>query len=172
MFGLVVLVALGLYVYLAKVTAQFVSKRTESKLAKYATIALFGLIPTWDIIPGQLYFNFLCEKEAGITVLKTVEVEKEYILADGRPDEKKLADRFTQPHQFDPAFSPLFHITRFESTIQDKQSGEVLGRATSLSHSGGWLSAYLFRLGNATECPKRVHTAIWMEVIKPKKILP
>lgn len=172
MFGLAVLLALGLYVYLAKVVVKFVDRCTENKLAKYATIALFVLIPTWDIMPGQLYFAYLCEKEAGTKVLKTVEIEKEYFLSDGRPDEKKLSDRFVQPHKFDREFSPLFHIARFESTIQDKQSGEILGRATSLSHYGGWLSAYLFALGNATTCPERVHTAIWGEVIKPKKIVP
>lgn len=172
MFGLAVLIALGVYVYLAKVVAQFVGRRTESKLAMYATIAVFVLIPTWDILPGHLYFNYLCEKEAGTAVLKKVEVEKEYFLSDGRPDELKLADRFTQPQTFDRDFSTLFHIARFESTIQDKQSGEILGRAISLSHYGGWLFAYIFPLGSAATCPERVHTAIWNEVIKPKKIVP
>jgi hypothetical protein len=172
MFGLSILVALVVYVYLAKVAVAFVGKRTNGKLPRYATIAVFVLIPTWDIIPGHFYFNYLCGKEAGTRVLKTVEVEKEYFLPDGRPDDKRLSDRFVQPHEFDKEFSPLFHIARFESTIQDKQSGEILGRATSLSHHGGWLSAYLFPLGNATTCPERVHTAIWGEVIKPKKIVP
>jgi hypothetical protein len=172
MFGLSILVVLVVYAYLAKVAVTFAENRAKSKFARYATIAVFVLIPTWDIIPGHLYFNYLCGKEAGTSVLKTVEVEKEYFLSDGRPDDKRLSDRFVQPHEFDKGFLPLFHIARFESTIQDKQSGEILGRATSLSHYGGWLSAYLFPLGNATTCPERVHTAIWGEVIKPKKIVP
>lgn len=172
MFGIALLVALGIYVYLAKMTVKFIGKRTESKLAKYGAIALFVLIPTWDIIPSRLYFNHLCEKEAGTRVLKTVEVDKGYFLPDGRPDESKLANRFAQAHRFDRNFSPLFHIARFESAIQDKQNGEILGRAISLSHYGGWLFAYLFPLGNATTCPEGVHTGIWGEVIKPTEIGP
>jgi hypothetical protein len=96
MFGLVVLLALGLYVYLAKVAVRFVGKRTQNKLAKYATIAVFVLIPTWDIIPGWLYFNHLC-KEAGVKVLKTVEVDKSYFLPNGEPNQERLKEVYLNP---------------------------------------------------------------------------
>lgn len=170
MFGFAVLLGLGMYVYLAKVAVRFVGKRTESKLAKYATIAVFVLIPTWDIIPGHLYFSYLCGKEAGTRVLKTVEVEKEYFLPDGRPDEKKLGDRFRQPSKTERSFSTVFHIMKHESTIEDKQTGEILGHATSLTYFGGWLNAYLFAEGSSTTCPEYhgSHGIIWREVIRPK----
>ncbi len=174
MFGLTVLVVLGVYVYLAKMVAQFVGRRTESKLAKYVAIMAFVLIPTWDIVPGHLYFNYLCEKEAGTTVLKTVEVEKEYFLPDGRPDEKKLGDRFKQLSKTDRDLSTIFHITKHGSTIEDKQTGETLGHATSLTYFGGWLSSYLFSGGSSTTCPEyhSSHGMIWREVIRPKNNLP
>lgn len=169
--GVFIFLGLAAYALLAKFIVCAIGKHTRSKAAKYVAIGVFVLIPTWDIVPGYLYFSYLCEKEAGAKVLKTVEVEEEYFLPDGRPDESKLSDRFAQSHRFYREFSTLFHIMRFESTIKDKQSSEVLGSATSLSHFGGWLVAYLFPLGNATTCPERVHTAIWSEVIKHRKIM-
>ncbi len=83
--GFFILLGLVAYVVLAKFIVSAIGKYTQSKAAKYSAIAVFVLIPTWDIIPGHLYFNYLCGKEAGTRVLKTVEVEKEYFLLDGRP---------------------------------------------------------------------------------------
>lgn len=69
MIGLSILLAVVLYVWLAR----FVARRVENRAAKYAVIALFILIPTWDVIPGKLYFNHLCENEAGLKIYKTEE---------------------------------------------------------------------------------------------------
>ena len=171
MIAFSLLVALVVYVLLAKFTVKVVGRYTDSKVAKYFIIAIFVLIPTWDIIPGRLYFNQLCETEAGTEVFKTVEVEQSYFLPDGRVDEKKLSNHYVQPDKDDRGFSKLFHIARFESAIQDKQTGEILGRATSFSHFGGWLAAYLAPEGPPSTCPEyhSAHGTIWREVIKPKK---
>lgn len=171
MFGLAVLVALGVYVYVAKVVVQFVGRRTQSNLAKYATIAVFVLIPTWDIIPGRLYFNHLCEKDGGIKVFKTVEVDKSYLTPNGQPDEKKLSmsSSFIIVHKDDREYSPIFHIAKFERVLQDKQTNEVLGIDVHLVHYGGWLNAYLFPQGPPTKCAGySPYRDIWTEVIKPK----
>ena len=169
MFGLAVLVALGMYVYLAKAFSQFVGRRSCSVLAQYATMAVFVLVPTWDIIPGHLYFNYLCDKQAHTYVLKTVKIDKEFFLSDGRPDEKRLSEYFSQPSKANPKFS-FFHITRHESGIHDIKTGEVLGRAISFSYFGGWLNAYLFPQGPPTTCPEYhgSHGMIWQEVIRQK----
>ncbi len=74
MDGLAFLVVCGLYVYLAKIAAQFIRRRTENILAHYATITVFVLIPTWDIIPGRFYHQHVCETQGGVQVYKTVEV--------------------------------------------------------------------------------------------------
>lgn len=82
MIGLSILLALVVYVWLAR----FVIKRIANRAAKFAVIAIFVLIPTWDVIPGKLYFNHLCETEAGLKIFKTVEgVEgyRVYPLASG-----------------------------------------------------------------------------------------
>ncbi len=76
MIALYLLIALMLYILLAWLAVYLVKKYTGSTIAKYLTVAVFILIPSWDILPGRLYFHRLCEKEAGIRVFKTVEVDK------------------------------------------------------------------------------------------------
>jgi hypothetical protein len=115
-------------------------------------VAFFVLLPTWDIIPGRLYFQHLCEQEAGVKVLKAVEVAQSYFRPDGRPDDKKLLDRYAQSSKWDRSFSPWAHITKIEGTIQDKQTGEVLGIATDFIYSGGWLGSRIDPMSSVT-CP-------------------
>lgn len=82
MIGLSILLAVVAYIWLAR----FVARRIQNRTAKYLVIALFVLIPTWDLIPGKLYFNHLCENEAGLKIYKAVEgVEgyRVYPLASG-----------------------------------------------------------------------------------------
>lgn len=68
MIGLSILLAVVSYVWLAR----FVARRIENRAAKYTVIAIFILIPTWDVIPGKLYFNHLCETQGGEKIYKTV----------------------------------------------------------------------------------------------------
>ncbi len=79
MIGLSVLLAVIAYLGLAR----FVARRVENRAAKYAVIAVFVLIPTWDIIPGKLYFNSLCENQAGLKTYKTVEGVEGYRVLPG-----------------------------------------------------------------------------------------
>jgi hypothetical protein len=133
------------------------------------------LIPTWDIIPGWLYFNHLCAKEGGIKVFKTVEVDKSYFQPSGQVDEKKLSSssNFVIEHKDDRRYSPIFHIAKFESVLQDKQTSEVLGIDVHLLHYGGWLNAYLFPQGSPSKCAGySPYRDVWTEVIKPKSASP
>lgn len=170
--GFFVLLGFIAYVVVVKFVVSAIGKYSGSKIAKYVAIAVFVLIPAWDIIPGQLYFKHLCETEAGVKVIKTVEVDQSYFKSDGKPDEKKLVERYAQPDKFDRKFSPFFHIAKSESSIQDKQTGEVLGTATDFSYFGGWLTTFVLVDTAGTSCPAypnfAVHSVIWREVIKPK----
>lgn len=172
MFGLAFLVVCGLYVCLALFVAKQIGKGTDSRLVKYVVLAVFALIFTWDVIPGQLYFNHLCEKEAGAKVIKTVYVDKAYFTATGKPDQKLLVDWYNETSKFDREFFPLFHIEKIERAIQDKQSSEVLGTGTNFSYHGGWLSRFIFDGGEATLCPDYRYfgesVVMWQGVIKPK----
>jgi hypothetical protein len=153
MDGLVFLVVCGLYVYLAKVVAQFIRRRTESTLAQYATIVVFVLIPTWDIIPGWLYFQHLCETEAGVKVGKIVEVDRSNFKSDGQPDEEKLAELYAQTTKFDKKFSAIFNIARTETTVFDSQTNEILAVGKNFSRHGGWLNQLILPDATGTSCP-------------------
>jgi len=168
--GFAILLGLIAYFFLARAVARAVEKKTRSKKAKYITIAIFVLIPTWDIIPGWLYFTYMCKSEAGIKIYKTVEVDETKFLANGEPDEQELKDRFSGPMKFDDGFSRLFHITKSEGFVQDKQNGETLGAAVKFAYYGGWISAFLFPEGPPTVCPGiTTYSNLWREVIKPKQ---
>lgn len=68
---------IGIFVFLTAIAyvllARFVSVRIKNRIAKYLVIALFVFVPTWDVIPAKIYFNHLCEKEAGLKVFKVVD---------------------------------------------------------------------------------------------------
>lgn len=170
--GFFVLLGLIVYVVLAKFIVRAIGKYSESKAAKYIVIAAFVLIPTWDIIPGYLYFHHLCGRETGIKVLKTVEVEQSYFKATGDPDEDKLSQNFSRSMKVDRNFSDFFHIMKIESSIQDKRNGEVLGTASDLTYYGGWVWANLFPQSPVAVCPAghSVHVAKWHEVFRSKPI--
>jgi hypothetical protein len=172
MIGLGLLIVLILYAYLTKTTVRFVGTRTKSKLAKYVTLAVFILIPTWDIIPGRLYFHRLCQTEAGVKVYKTMEINQSYFTVDGKPDIKKLEEKYAQPDRLDRNFSSIFHIAKSESAILDKQTGDVLGVATDFLYRGSWISTHILVDRGGTSCPayphSLVHNVIWGEVFKSK----
>ena len=69
MIGLIFLLVLALYAGMA----WFIVKALPSKRAKYTVIAIFVLIPTWDVVPGWFYLWYLCETEGGVKVFKSVE---------------------------------------------------------------------------------------------------
>jgi hypothetical protein len=172
MFGLAFLVACGLYVWMALFVAKQVGKGTGSRLSKYSTLVAFALLPTWDLIPGQLYHEHLCKTEGGVKVFKTIEVEKAYFLPDGRLDEKKLEERVDWVEKPDRTFSMLFHITKNQDLLIDKRTSEQLGTATDFWYYGGWFQASFLHLGGSTICPQYpnygVSSSLLREVVRPR----
>ncbi|MCS6291178.1 MAG: hypothetical protein H8K10_19675 [Nitrospira sp.] len=174
MDGLALLVVCGLYVYLAKVVAQFIRRRMESTLAQYATIVVFVVIPTWDIIPGWLYFMHLCNNQAEMKVLKTVNLEEKYFMPNGQADGQKVGDRFKGSFISNRNFSPVFHIEMHESALQDSRTGEILGTTKEFIYRGGWLTRFI--LPDAMYSCRQyqyasAHMALWREAIRPKSDL-
>lgn len=172
MFGLAFLVACGLYAWLALFVAKQVGKGTGSKLAKYVAIAVFALLPTWDLIPGRLYHEHLCKTEGGVKVFKTIEVERAYFLPDGRPDEKRLQERVDWVGEPDRTFSTLFHITKNQDLLVDKRTGEQLGTATDFWYKGGWFKRIILPDALSTICPQypnySVSSSLLREVVRPE----
>lgn len=169
--GLFILLGFIAYVVVATFIVSAIGKYGGSRIAKYVAIVMFVLIPTWDIIPGQLYFKHLCETEAGVKVFRTVEVGRSYFKPDGKPDDQKLAEQYPHMTKFDRNFSPIFHIAKTESTIQDKQTKEILGTAANFSHRGGWLTTFVLVDAAGTSCPAypffAMHSAVLERVFRP-----
>lgn len=148
-YGLLAWFALRMLGWLGRICA---FSKISTRVVQGVTLALFVLFPTWDIIPSRLYFEHLCETEAGIKVFKTVEVDQSYFRADGMPDDRKLVEHYVQTNKRTPDFSSWAHITKVEGAIQDKATGELLGVATDFSYYGGWVVATIAPMSPVT-CP-------------------
>jgi len=170
--GFFVLLGFVAYAVVAMIIVKAIGKHTGSNVAKYAAIAVFVLIPTWDILPGHLYHEYLCKAEGGVRVIKTVEVDRVYFLADGRPDEENLRNLFDWRTTTDRAFSEVFHITENQGSIVDRQTGDLLGTATDFWYYGGWINATIFGHLSSSTCPQYPHHSVsgslWQQVVRPK----
>jgi len=170
MFFLGFVLALVAYYYLARYTVKAVAKRYPGKLARYFTITVFVFIPIWDVVPGHLYFSYLCGQDGGVKVFKTVEAEPSYFLPNGEPDQSKLSEAYFYQTKLHESFSPLFHITKSSGLLQERQNGMILGTATAFSYYGGWINANIFPQGPPSRCPDYlVHGALWTQVVKPRR---
>lgn len=157
MIGLSILLVVFLYVWLAR----FVVRRIESRATKYIVIAIFILVPTWDVIPGKLYFNNLCAAEAGVKVYSTVKLPAEYWDEQGRP-------RFFNEHGYlkhdfwentldgsggrVERYSSFFAIDKDTSPVKERSSQRVLAEVTTFRHWGGWVSRNFSPHNTANSC--------------------
>ena len=179
MFAIFFLVCLILYSVVALVTIRMVGRVAKfcafpgwtKKVLQAICTTVFVLVPTWDIIPSRLYFNHLCKQEAGVRVLKIVEVDKAYFKQDGRPDDKHLLEQYAQFSKHDPKFSSWAHIAKIEGGIKDKKTSELLGTVTDFVYYGGWLGSRIDPMSPMT-CPSfpnhLVHDLVWQAVFKKK----
>lgn len=165
MFGLSILLAVVIYVWLAR----FVTKRIKNRVAKYAVIAIFILIPTWDIIPGKLYFNHLCENEAGVKVYQTVELPAEYWDEQGKAKFFKengdlnhpfLKNRFGEPSLTKP-YPSFFRIDETHQKLVNNSNQEILGEVVSFMYWGGWISRNLSPHNTAVDCKEFHGNQFW-----------
>lgn len=173
MIALMVFTALLVYLGIAWV----VIKRLPSKKAKWITVAVFILIPTWDEILGRIYFKHLCETEGGVRVYKTVELPAEYWDGQGRAkfiDEKAggfLLGKEYPPEYKTEAYSIFFHIDNAGYKRVDKQSGQVLGEVTDFRYWGGWMRRNLSLHNTADGCEGRIERSnnLIKQMFVPKK---
>jgi hypothetical protein len=183
--GLAVLLALIAYVVLARFVVRSIEKRTGSKKMKYLAMAVLVLIPTWDVIPGWLYFAYLCRTEGGLKIYRTVELGPQYILQPGQPDRSKSnvppamggeinwaklrEERFANPTGEEES-SKIIHIVKRSSSILDRQTGEVLGSAITFLYVGGWLMNNSGPQVLPWECPTSPINDDYVHSSLPKKI--
>jgi len=80
MIGLMIIGSIALYWWLASTIVSKVYTKTQSLTKKRIAIAIFILIPTWDVILGFPVYAYLCLTQSGVKIYKTVDhVEGFYI---------------------------------------------------------------------------------------------
>jgi hypothetical protein len=155
-----ILVPLGiLLVGVIAVCVAAVLQRTRWKrwVASLTAALVVVLIPTWDEIAGGLYFNHLCETQAGVKIYQTVELPAEYWDERGRP---KFYDEGNGNFNLEGygieyktgVRSSLLHIDDAGYRRIDKRSGEILGEVVDFRYWGGWVARNLSLHNTAIRC--------------------
>lgn len=134
MEGLIYLAIIVGYVMLSRALV----RQFKSRPARWAIVAVAILIPTWDWIPGYLYFQHVCKAEGGFQVYGTATIEPQDI-KNGYPDTLLLADRFLFDNQYVRKAPDPYPMSRATLTITDNHTGAVLGRASRFVYRGPWL---------------------------------
>jgi hypothetical protein len=75
MSELIFFVAIAIYPYVAYKSIRWVINKTPKKLYWALSVLFFLLLPIWDVVVGKVYFNYLCHKDAGLKVYKSVKVD-------------------------------------------------------------------------------------------------
>ncbi len=73
MIGLTILGGIALYLWLTTTIVGKVYSKTQSITKKRIAIAIFILIPTWDVILGYPIYWYLCATQSGAKIYKTVD---------------------------------------------------------------------------------------------------
>lgn len=118
-----------------------------------STLIFFALLflPFADEIAGRIYFNHLCEAEAGAKVYQTIELPAEYWDEEGKPTFYKGSRNNDIPSY---AFERLgiditakwvekehrFRIHQSGTIYTDKASGQRLGEVVRFGYAGGWIA--------------------------------
>lgn len=153
MFGLAVLIVMGLYLLISIVVVRWSIRyaRNNGRSAKRwgwgAALAMYMLV-FWDWIPTVATHQYYCEKEAGFWVYKTVEqwkvenpgVMETLVYKKGMPRIQtpwgratELNQRFLHIYKHE---GPLpFNRWRIETEIRDSKNGEVVAREIDFSTS-------------------------------------
>ncbi|HXF92647.1 MAG TPA: hypothetical protein VNK46_07805 [Nitrospiraceae bacterium] len=174
MIALSLLIGLVVYIFLAWFSVRVVGwlanvlavTATTKRISQALTVAIFVLIPTWDIAPGRIHFARLCATEAGQQVFKTLQLGSEFFLAPGEPDTSKNGSPPAKGGELNLSKvrnhfelgkerqSKSFNVTKVNFFIRDRKTGEVLGNATIFEYYGGWLTDYLNEHRFPNVCPE------------------
>lgn len=149
-----VCIALALWV-----GTKFIKKSLPTKIAGAAAVFLIALpLPIADEIAGRIYFNHLCDTDAGVKVFQTIELPAEYWDKDGKPrfyDESN--GNFRLPLEkyalVEAEKTKLpFGIEKNCSLLRDKISHEVISIDTLYRYWGGWISRNFTPHNTAIHC--------------------
>lgn len=174
--GFVVLIVFAVYVLFSislMIGAHYLGKHKHWRWCNWWVAGLIMLlIPTWDILPGRLYFHHLCSTEAGMFVYKTVELPDEYFLKKGERDERypeRSENAYAQGGELNylkarqsysldtnnyEEYSFFGHVKKRETILSAANKHTELARAVSFTYEGGWLIYSIFKdwPGSRAQC--------------------
>jgi len=138
---------------------KFIKKSLPLKITGGGVVFLIMLLfPVSDEIAGRIYFNHLCETEAGVKVYQTIELPAEYWDKDGKPkfyDEN--TGNFTLPkgkfYKVDSKKKTrLFGIEEHRSFVLEINTQEILSEDLLFRYWGGFISKNLTPNNTAISC--------------------
>lgn len=169
MIGLIAIIVIGILLLVGGLVFRWVYKSQRSKGKSGVVASVWGVVAavllslpiTWDAIPTWIAFKYYAQKEAGLTVFKTLEQWKtenpgvaetlepyrntvkdrrmESFKLDNGKSRTRLNDRFAYDAQSEDLFLSVA-LTRHE--ISDTKTGEVMFKfvAVASGNSGGLAS--------------------------------
>ena len=138
---------------------KFIKKSLSLKIIGGMVVFLVALpLPIADEIAGRIYFNHLCETEAGVKVYQTIELPAEYWDEDGRPlfyDENN--GNFTLPSEkFYKVKSKKavrqFGVQERRTFILDINTQKIIGEKPWFLYWGGYIRKNFTPHNNANSC--------------------
>lgn len=112
---------------------------------------------------AQREFHRLCKEDPGVEVFKSVELPASYFAQNGFPDfqgskkpgvSSEVAGRYVSIHK-NEEISTKYNIQKWAVIYQDYETGEVLGKVTSLRFFGASRLPVPGHV-NAVGCPNRI----------------
>ncbi len=137
--------------WLSKKVVSRIDSDGKRKITRVLILVVIGLLPFSDSMIGHIYFNHLCETEAGAKVYQTIELPAEYWDEDGKPrfmnsrgilDTKILGDRFEWKQHTNPVVSGLIRIDQKKWILYDNQSDKELGEKIDFIRYFGWINTF------------------------------
>ncbi|MCW8824934.1 MAG: hypothetical protein OQK78_00780 [Gammaproteobacteria bacterium] len=141
------LVLLLIWIPLTLWVSIFIGKKFVRESSRYrkpviATVFVFMMIlPLVDELVGRIYFNHLCDTQAGVKIYKTIELPAEYWDENGRPRFYKrgvtdFQDLYLSVYDTG-AYSEVFHIDNAGFKYIEKQTNFTLGEVKNFRYWGG-----------------------------------
>ncbi len=175
MGGLLVLVLVGLYLWIAYVAVRKVPKVWGKALALVVVV----LIPTADAVYGRLKLKHLCETEGGMKIIKAVEGVEGFDVDSSSPTSEWLTKygyqfvegtslggkpmrlrrgsegKILEEQNIVPQSRYRYEYSGgdfgagyalAEYRIRDVQTNEILARNKNISYEGGWVERLIARI--------------------------
>ena len=160
MYGLGIIATFCLYfgfaIWVVKKNIAKYKKLKVKIIISIILLLIFITIPAGDEIAGHIYFNYLCEFKAGVTVYKTFEISSEYWNNDGSPKfYNGEINNDVPPNAFKRLGIEIYSkseekninssIEELKITSFDKGTGKIINEIVGFFYWGGWIKRYFFQ---------------------------